>query len=101
MHDPYGDGPIELTELELAVACAIDAADPGPCISPEEQTSPADWLPEAQAAILAIVQVLRDEATGGTARYAAGWMEAAGWLEEQITNDELFARPDYLGSSEE
>lgn len=77
---------IAMSELELLVASAIEAADqqlPGG-FDEALATDPSEWLPEARAAIITIVQVLRDTGAHGAGRYAAGWMEAANWLEDQL-----------------
>lgn len=81
---------VSMSELELLVATAIEAADPGmPGGLDELGGNPMDWLPEARAAILTVVQMLRDRGACGGGRYAAGWMEAADWMESQLLDDEF------------
>lgn len=77
---------IAMSELELLVASAIEAADPQlpGGLDDDLDSDPSDWLPEARAAVITIVQVLRDTGAHGGGRYAAGWMEAANWLEDQL-----------------
>jgi hypothetical protein len=80
---------VTMSELELTVATAIESADPqlpGGC-DEALGSSPADWLPEARAAVLSMVQLLRETACSGAANYAAGWIEAANWMEDQLIDN--------------
>lgn len=79
---------ILISDLELTVATAIENADPEVDVDLnwDDRTSPLDWIPEARAAILSIVQLLRHYGGGGAGRYAAGWLEAASWLEDQLVD---------------